>query len=115
DSIRWRLGVGEAFAQGAKDVLLKAADPAGFRRPAVLLRTYPRPARRRSTHLAQYRCLATRLGFGADRAHRLDLPRHLVGGNPGSTGLGGAAQGGRGDLRDLRDGLAAVGVADRVA
>ena len=49
------------------------------------------------------------------KAHRLDLPRHLVGRNPGPEVLGGAAQGGRGDLRDLRDGLAAVGVADRVA
>src|SRR6516225_145613 len=42
-------------------------------------------------------------------------PALLVGADPGPTGLGGAPQGGRRDLRDRWDGFAAVGVADRVA
>ena len=61
--------------------------------------------------------VASQLGWdaGADRPHRLDLPGRLVGGDPGPAGLGGAAEGGRGDLRDQRDGFAALGAADRAA
>ena len=74
-----------------------------------------RAAVRRSADLAQYRCRPTRLGPRADRPDRLDVPRRVVGGHPGSAGVGGAAAGRRGDLRDRRDGFAAVAAADGAA
>ena len=114
--IRWRLDVWNASAQVLQRCPLSVrADAAGVRRLVGLLRAHRRSARRRSSDLAQYCCFAIGLGLGADRPHRLDLPRRLVGSNAGPAVLGGVAAGGRGDLRHQRDGFAAVGVADRAA
>ena len=66
-------------------------------------------------NLAEYRCGPTRLGPRADRPNRVDVPRHLVGGHPGSAGLGGVAAGRRRGLRDQWHGFAALAVADRAA
>ena len=93
----------------------RQADPARLLRLAVLLRAHRRAARRRSANLAEYRCQPTGLGRRADRADRLDLSRRVVGRHPGSAGVGGAAAGRRGDLRDRRHGLAAVAAAHRAA
>src|SRR6185436_16832485 len=67
---------------------------------------------RRSADLAQHRCRPTWLGCRSDRPDRLDLPRRVVGGDPGSAGMGGPATGRRGDLRDGWDGFAAIAAAD---
>ena len=58
---------------GQRCPLSLPADPAGLLRLAVLLRPAGRTARRRSADLAQYRCLPTGLGSGADRSDRLDV------------------------------------------
>ena len=54
--------------------------------------------------------VSSQLGWDrrAHRADRLDLPRRLVGGDPGPAGVGGAATSRRGDLCDGRHGLPAV-------
>ena len=108
-----RLGTGRQRCPlsptGAPPTLLVFADSLSYYGPDR------RAARRRSADLAEYRCRTTGLGRRADRPDRLDLPRHLVGGHPGPAGVGGAADGRRGDLRDRRHGFAAVAAADRVA
>ena len=78
----------------------RAACSARSSRFPVLLRPHRRTARRRSTDLAEYRWRTTGLGCRADRPDRVDVPRRLVGGDPGSAGVGGAAAGRCGDLRD---------------
>ncbi len=106
-----RLGTGRQRCP----LIRRQANASGFLRLAVLLRTDRRTARRRPSNLAEYRCQSTGLGCRADRADRLDLPRHLVGRHPGPAGVGGIATGRRGDLRDGRHGFAAIAAAHRAA
>lgn len=94
--------------RGRRPALLVFADSlAYYGPPAACLPMTP--------YLAQYCCFPTRLGFRADWPHRLDLSGCLVGGNPGSARLGGVTQGRSGDLRDRRNGFAAVGITDGAA